>query len=351
MKNLSPSTKAIVGAAIIAIVSVVTGLAFTSCNNGTNSEKPNPGATITVNGISITYPAGMTTAQIDALRAMNLSGFTEYISSITIKNDGGFSYTFTGADGSEKAVIFTGKKEASDIIIELDDKDIINKVIAEREGSAVDPLDRTHDGIEFRSLGEGYDQSDMDDINAALNALVAGGQLAQFSDYVASWTVTTAETGNYINIATVGEPGQEKAAITVSNERALSILDDLTAGKTDAQEARLYIGTWGGIEVRVAPGVDRAHGQAAFDSLSSEQDVEGFMAFNNGRITVVEITGPAGLNEMDSFENGVVRGTLDSGTLSIFDLMSFAWSMAQIQQIGNTIYIVRGMDAQSVQHG
>jgi len=35
----------------------------------------------------------------------------------------------------------------------------------------VDPLDRTHDGIQFSSVGEGYDQSDMNDINDALDAL------------------------------------------------------------------------------------------------------------------------------------------------------------------------------------
>jgi hypothetical protein len=132
----------------------------------------------------------------------------------------------------------------------------------------------------------------MDDINDALNALVAGGQLAQFSDYVASWTVTTAETGNYINIAMVGEPGQEKAAITVSNERALSILDDLTAGKSDAQEARLYIGTFAGLTVRVKSGVDRAHGESAMQNLQAADTMNvGSYDFSEGGRIAYEADG------------------------------------------------------------
>ena len=77
-----------------------------------------------------------------------------------------------------------------------------------------------------------------------------------------------------------------------------------------------HIGRHGGIVVRVAPSVDRAHGQAALDGLR-EIPANVVPSLAVGIHTVV-ITGPAsGTSNVVSATNGVLTGHIVAPTLNL----------------------------------
>jgi len=104
-----------------------------------------------------------------------------------------------------------------------------------------------------------------------------------------------------------------------------------------------HIGTHGGIEVRVAPGVDAVHGQEALTRLQLSP-VELIQVVNPGGIVrVIEITGPATTSvNVISAKNGIVRGTVHEGSDGILGLVTAGiLQMAMIYDSNtNTIRIV-----------
>jgi len=72
-----------------------------------------------------------------------------------------------------------------------------------------------------------------------------------------------------------------------------------------------HIGRHGGIEVRVVPGVNRAYGEEVLNQLREVPTDQ--ITANAPGITVIEITGPAGVGfNIESVNNGRVRGHISS---------------------------------------
>jgi len=96
-----------------------------------------------------------------------------------------------------------------------------------------------------------------------------------------------------------------------------------------------YIGKYADIEVWIADGVDRQHGEIAFASLQmiSENDIrECQNQIDESRVVrKVIITGPALESAFrESFDAGVLRGSIstysdDAGNGGIFYLMGIVW--------------------------
>ena len=116
----------------------------------------------------------------------------------------------------------------------------------------------------------------------------------------------------------------------------------LTACPHEPEVDLNHIGKHGGIEVRVADGVDRSHGQEALDNLKTVDETD-IISNNNGLVKVLEITGQnTGTSEIESFNNGTLRGHGPATTL-IGDAI-ILYTMAE-----NIIYIAGSANAKNIQ--
>ena len=89
-----------------------------------------------------------------------------------------------------------------------------------------------------------------------------------------------------------------------------------------------HIGRFGGIEVRVAPGIVRSHGYIALEALK-DMELTWVKSLNYyAGIDIIEIMGPAAGMANGTRDGNIIRGTLGSN-LNMSALVSFA--LANIQ--------------------
>jgi len=138
----------------------------------------------------------------------------------------------------------------------------------------------TRDGVTF-SIPAGLRQEQVDAISAIVNAL----NVAEFSGYVTN--VSFASVGTW-SVQLVGTGVETMATITLPlNATAEQIAEVFAEAQEFVQDARQvdenYIGTFSGIRVSVAEGVDREHGEFALGRLENA-DTLGTAWVDGGRV-------------------------------------------------------------------
>jgi len=207
----------------------------------------------------------------------------------------------------------------------------------------IEHLNVTRAGINFRTAGY-FTQTEIDAIAAELAGLT-DAQLAPFTGYVVRWTRNVA---GGLQVTLEGAAGSEKAII---NSSSGTILENLTAGKAGAQQARedyleaqKHIGTWGGVKFRVENIADKAQVETAFESLKNNITEQVLIDMIDGRpLTEVIVTGiDSTSSSNEPIVNGVLRGRLYQGDLEN-GLVNLVWDglidSFSMMIIDNTIYI------------
>ncbi|MCL2557099.1 MAG: hypothetical protein FWE09_01325, partial [Treponema sp.] len=126
---------------------------------------------------------------------------------------------------------------------------------------------------------------------------------------VASWTFKSGDLTITIN-------SNGKAEILNSNIN--NVATDVINGSEKVKEAANYIGTFAGIEVRIAPDVDKSHGEHALDRLKAYDITGNFpdggrvVDRSNGVIAKIIITGaPGEMFHVKHLGGGVLEARLD----------------------------------------
>jgi len=183
----------------------------------------------------------------------------------------------------------------------------------EPEQPIVDPTFTGGHGIVFKGSGS-FTQAEIN----AINAEIAGLNLADFAGYITSWT-RTKSGGRAIILE--GDPGEEKAVI-FSDGSMGNILADLTAGKDAAEDARHHpdnIAYINGVDIRVpaAAGLTPEEIENLIERLTTalnRDDVANNA--NRGDLNIIEITGIVS-NNLSNYAGGIIRGTVGTGALGI----------------------------------
>jgi len=162
--------------------------------------------------------------------------------------------------------------------------------------------DVTRANVNFRTSGS-FTQAQIDALVVEFNA-IDNSVMAGFTGYV--FRLTRSPSGSSITMD--GSGVNQRAVITASSG---TILENLQAGKAAAQEARGYIGTWGGVKFYAENAADKADVLTAFNHLKAAGTEQEFIDWIDGKIHTVIVTGVDPLNtSSEPMVNGVVRGRI-----------------------------------------
>ena len=341
--------------AIIAIVSAVTGLGMTSCNNGSSPTITYYTLNFDKGDIEFRSETNAFTkderdaiiAEINKLTPADFEEFAGYVAKWTFQRNvpGGRSITL---DADNKAIIVSNALTVDGILADFAAGKAAAIAAREAEylaGIEPDPTNIPRDGINFHIAGGVFTRAEI----AALQAqILAAGTLTAFADFINQITIERGDNAGSHSLTGTG--AETKANVTIGhNALTSSITAALEAAQTAVEDARPHqdnIAFINGVDIRVpaSAGLTLEQITDLIERLTTALNRDDVVNnANRGDLKIIEITGIMDENaQLSNYAGGIIRGTIHSSNplgIAIRTRLNEGWAGFAYAHDANVIFL------------